>query len=510
MYNWLNDLFFVLNKINIMSKSQTLMNYLLTQLWNHKGAMITRKANIKEYMNIMQIRTKILGKYPSFAECTIFNEAFDIHVEQFVKYFLNANALIISNKTCTDTPYHWEQRMMQEGCYTKHWRDVEDIVLGFLNDRANEEIKKELIHYPFGITLDVMEQFKSRLTPFPIFHEHESLNRKFTQDILIKEYNRVNRDTVLAFIEEHNKKSDRHGYDTCLDAYLDAYKQTLARNNLSEMDSRELEIFRLTCYNMITIDSEYTKKCIDDMRSNGIIDYEEMFQRYTRRIKSKYDRDLKLKEIELFKHTFYINNNVVKGNDVDDNDVKVKFDTHKVINMKELKYKPLISTDLSKLVSTLLPIEWNEIDTSAITDMSDLFRNSRSLTDLSAISGWDVSNVINMSNMFRGCENLIDLSPLFNWNVRNVTTMYSMFTNSSSIIDLTSLSKWNVEHVRCMSNMFYGCTSLVDLSPLSSWKLFRLDILKNMFSACPNINFNSKQMNIYQRAINHPIVKHNW
>ena len=48
----------------------------------------------------------------------------------------------------------------------------------------------------------------------------------------------------------------------------------------------------------------------------------------------------------------------------------------------------------------------NCIDTSKITDMSDLFYDSKFENININVSNWDVSNVKDMSYMFHGCDNL--------------------------------------------------------------------------------------------------------
>ena len=68
---------------------------------------------------------------------------------------------------------------------------------------------------------------------------------------------------------------------------------------------------------------------------------------------------------------------------------------------------------------------WN---TSNVTDMSELFKNS---TITSGVGDWNVNNVTDMSSMFEGAtdfqENLSD------WNVSNVTDFTNMFLNATEM-----------------------------------------------------------------------------
>ena len=91
------------------------------------------------------------------------------------------------------------------------------------------------------------------------------------------------------------------------------------------------------------------------------------------------------------------------------------------------KYFPQTKEELRDIIEQRIEIEGNEvdlndIDVSAITDMSWLFEH----TDFSGdISNWDVSKVTNMCCMFNGCE--FFNQDLSKWNVSNVTTMNNIF-----------------------------------------------------------------------------------
>ena len=101
----------------------------------------------------------------------------------------------------------------------------------------------------------------------------------------------------------------------------------------------------------------------------------------------------------------------------------------------------------------------NFIDTSKITNMSNLFANCEYDID---VSNWDVSNVTNMYNMFYCCKNFdCDLS---NWNVSNVTDMYSMFIACENFKG-KGLENWDVSNIHAMYCVFKNCVNLT----IPSW-----------------------------------------
>ena len=90
----------------------------------------------------------------------------------------------------------------------------------------------------------------------------------------------------------------------------------------------------------------------------------------------------------------------------------------------------------------------NNIDTSAITDMSALFAPFSEFCG--DISMWNVSNVEKMGEMFYGCEKFnCDIS---GWDVSHVTTMREMFFYCKSFNQ--DLNDWDVSNVKDMYDTF--------------------------------------------------------
>ena len=92
-------------------------------------------------------------------------------------------------------------------------------------------------------------------------------------------------------------------------------------------------------------------------------------------------------------------------------------------------YFPKTRNELSRIVYKLIKergneADLNDIDTSEITDMNDIFNN---LNFNGNISEWDVSNVKDMRGMFDHSKFKGDISE---WDVRNVKDMSYMFNSS--------------------------------------------------------------------------------
>ena len=126
------------------------------------------------------------------------------------------------------------------------------------------------------------------------------------------------------------------------------------------------------------------------------------------------------------------------------------------------KVQPKNKTQLKQLIDYAFKhniYDLNFIDTSKITDMSELFEDVKHNFD---ISGWDVSNVTAMKFMFYFCVNFnCDLS---SWDVSNVTDMNHMFCCCNNFKG-KGLDHWNLQSLIYSYCMFYGC----DKNIIPSW-----------------------------------------
>ena len=109
----------------------------------------------------------------------------------------------------------------------------------------------------------------------------------------------------------------------------------------------------------------------------------------------------------------------------------------------------------------------SSFDTSSVTDMSNMFYNCSSLSELD-VSHFNTSETINMSSMFNNCAGLTEIN-ISDWDINNVTNMSSMFANCRSLIML-DLRNWDISTAVDsynngvnVDNMFQNCNSLQEL-----------------------------------------------
>ena len=170
------------------------------------------------------------------------------------------------------------------------------------------------------------------------------------------------------------------------------------------------------------------------------------------------------------------------------------------------KTKKELIENIEELISKDV-YDLNCIDTSAITDMSNLFKELKiNKTKYTVdVSKWNVSKVEDMSGMFSFYQKFdFDLS---GWDVSNVTNMNHMFIFCENFN--CDLSKWNVSKVTDMSHMFYACDKFD--SDLSKWDESNVEDMNRLFSYCKNFmgngleNWNTSKVkdmhNMFEKCI---------
>ena len=121
---------------------------------------------------------------------------------------------------------------------------------------------------------------------------------------------------------------------------------------------------------------------------------------------------IQTKVTEMKTLTSHINEALKIGNNL------AKFSTYSCRPANKEELQEIIKDRVSK---EGFNCDLNDIDTSLITDMSELFADSKFNGN---ISNWDVSNVTNMRNMFVFSKFNQDIS---NWNIRPDCSTKYMF-----------------------------------------------------------------------------------
>ena len=122
------------------------------------------------------------------------------------------------------------------------------------------------------------------------------------------------------------------------------------------------------------------------------------------------------------------------------------------------------------------------VDTSQVTDMSNMFKQCSSLTSLD-VTHFNTSQVTVMRSMFRECKSLTNLD-LSNFDTSQVINMSYMFQECIGLNKL-DLSSFNTSNVTDMTYMFFGCKNLINLD-LSNADFTKVTNYQNMFLNVPS------------------------
>ena len=163
-------------------------------------------------------------------------------------------------------------------------------------------------------------------------------------------------------------------------------------------------------------------------------------------------------------------------------------------------YAPSDSSALFSYFTELKEINFNNFNTSEVTNMMEMFAEDTSLINLD-LSSFDTSNVTDMSYMFMGpdCEDMnIEVLNLSGWDTQNVEKMNSMFGGCEKLTNL-DLSSFNTSKVTDMNSMFYYCSSLTSID-VSNFNTQNVTDMGGMFNDCSSLtsidvsNFNTQNV----------------
>ena len=158
-------------------------------------------------------------------------------------------------------------------------------------------------------------------------------------------------------------------------------------------------------------------------------------------------------------------------------------------SLTSLDLSPLDTSNVTNMrgmfseCSSLASLDLSPLDTSNVTDMSYMLSGCSKLTSLD-LSPLDTSKVTNMSYMLYYCPSLtsLDLSPL---DTSNVTSMRGIFAHCSKLASL-DLSPLDTSNVTDMSDMFSSCSRLASLD-LSSFDTSQVESMSRMFYGCSSL-----------------------
>lgn len=149
------------------------------------------------------------------------------------------------------------------------------------------------------------------------------------------------------------------------------------------------------------------------------------------------------------------------------------------LNLENVKFTNSTVDLIRRCSSSLSEINLDNVDTSLVTDMSNMFSGKVNLTELN-LSSFDTSSVTNMNSMFS--ETLFDCLDLSNFNISNVSNFECMLKNCKNLkVFKLSQSKFPPNETEVtMREMFSGCTS-IEVLDLSNIKLKKIKTIEKAF-----------------------------
>ncbi|MEG0686777.1 MAG: BspA family leucine-rich repeat surface protein, partial [Erysipelotrichales bacterium] len=152
-------------------------------------------------------------------------------------------------------------------------------------------------------------------------------------------------------------------------------------------------------------------------------------------------------------------------------------------NLEEIKVSEWETSKVTNMhatfafVTKLSSLDIKKWKTSKVTDMSSMFNSTGVLSDLDT-SNWDTGEVRDMSSMFLAARGLKEIK-VRNWDTKNVETMDSMFRNATKL-EILDVSNWVTDKTTNMRAMFQEDKELKNLD-VSRWNTVAVEDMSWMF-----------------------------
>ncbi|MDF7666197.1 BspA family leucine-rich repeat surface protein [Bifidobacterium sp. ESL0745] len=125
--------------------------------------------------------------------------------------------------------------------------------------------------------------------------------------------------------------------------------------------------------------------------------------------------------------------------------------------------------------------EIGKLDTSNVTNMSHMFDNSPVITGTASFKGWKTSNVTDMSYMFHNTK-VSEISALSHWDLSKVQTMAYMFSDATDLQNIDDAKNLELHSLTDMSWMFSEDGKFTDVSVMGTWDTSHVTTMKGLFS----------------------------
>jgi len=120
------------------------------------------------------------------------------------------------------------------------------------------------------------------------------------------------------------------------------------------------------------------------------------------------------------------------------------------------------------------------MDTSACTTMQSMFLQCSSISSPPDVSTWNTSNVTNMSDMFSFCEHFESPPIVSGWDVSNVTEMTAMFGRCERMHTAPATAGWDTSSVTSMAFMFNRDLVITNMQ-VDTWDITGVTWMQDMF-----------------------------